>query len=96
MITRDGFIERLSQKGYTKRDAGVIMDDFIQTLEEALIQGESVLFRGFGTFEVHERAEKRVKNPQTKELMVVPSYRCAHFSPGQLLKRKVKAGTANG
>ena len=35
MVTRDEFIERLSQKGYTKRDAGIVMDDFIRTLEAA-------------------------------------------------------------
>ena len=92
MVTRDEFIERLSQKGYTKRDAGIVMDDFIRTLEEALVGGESVMFHGFGTFEVRERAERESSNPQTKERIVIPSYRAAHFTPGKKLKREFKEG----
>ena len=92
MVTRDEFIERLSQKGYTKRDAGIGMDDFIRTLEEALVGGESVMFHGFGTFEVRERAERESSNPQTKERIVIPSYRAAHFTPGKKLKREIKEG----
>lgn len=92
MVTRDEFIERLSQKGYTKRDAGIVMDDFIRTLEEALVGGESVMFHGFGTFEVRERAERESSNPQTKERIVIPSYRAAHFMPGKKLKREIKEG----
>ena len=92
MVTRDEFIERLSQKGYTKRDAGIVMDDFIRTLEEALVGGESVMFHGLGTFEVRERAERESSNPQTKERIVIPSYRAAHFTPGKKLKREIKEG----
>jgi len=92
MVTRDEFIERLSQKGYTKRDAGIVMDDFIRTLEEALVGGESVMFHGFGTFEIRERAERESSNPQTKERIVIPSYRAAHFTPGKKLKREIKEG----
>ncbi len=92
MVTKDEFIERLSQKGYTKRDAGIVMDDFIKTLEEALVGGESVMFHGFGTFEIRERAERESSNPQTKERIVIPSYRAAHFTPGKKLKREIKEG----
>ena len=92
MVTRDEFIERLSHKGYTKRDASIVMDDFIRTLEEALVGGESVMFHGFGTFGVRERAERESSNPQTKERIVIPSYRAAHFTPGKKLKREIKEG----
>lgn len=92
MIAKEEFIDRLSQKGYTKRDAGLIMNDFIKTLEEALVGGESVMFHGFGTFEVRDRSERESINPQTKERMKIPSYRTAHFTPGKKLKREIKEG----
>lgn len=91
MIARDEFIERLSKKGYTKRDAGTVMDDFIKTLEEALVDGESVMFHGFGTFEIRDRAERKSTNPQG-EPIVIPSYKAAHFTPGKKLKREIKEG----
>lgn len=94
MVQRENFIERLSKKGYTKHDAGVIMDDFIKTLSEALVEGESVMFRGFGTFEVRERAERESISPQTKERITIPSYRSPHFTAGKLLKREIREGMA--
>lgn len=92
MIAKEEFIERLSQKGYTKHDAGIVMNDFIKTLEEALVGGESVMFHGFGTFDVRDRAERLSSNPQTKEQMMIPSYRAVHFTPGKKLKREIKEG----
>lgn len=91
MIFRDEFIERLSKKGYTKHDAGLIMDDFLKTLEEALVEGESVMFRGFGSFEVRERAA-RASVDITGNRCVIPPYRSAHFTPGKVLKREIKEG----
>lgn len=91
MVTKDEFVERLSQKGYTKRDANIVMDDFIKTLEEALVNGESVMFHGFGTFEVRERAERKSKGLYGEDI-VIPSYRTAHFTPGKKLRREIKEG----
>lgn len=92
MLQRDDFIERLYKKGYTKRDAAIIMDDFIRTLEEALVEGESVMFRGFGTFEVRNRSGRELVSPTTKERITIPAYRTPHFTAGKLLKREVKDG----
>lgn len=92
MLLREDFIDRLAKKGYTKRDSDAIITDFLQTLEEIMVEGESVMFRGFGTFEVKERVQREIVSPTTKERMVVPPYRSPHFSAGKLLKRKVKEG----
>lgn len=92
MLQREDFVTRLAQKGYTKGQARIIIDDFIRTLEEILVEGESMTFRGFGTFEVRDRAEKESINPQTKERIIVPSYRTPKFTAGKLLKREIKEG----
>ena len=91
MVTKNEFIECLAQKGYTKRGANAMIDDFIKTLEEALVNGESVMFHGCGTFEIRERAERESRTP-TGERIVIPSYRTAHFTPGKRLKREIKEG----
>lgn len=92
MSQKNDFTTRLAQKGYTKHEAGIIIDDFIRTLEEILVDGESVMFRGFGTFDVRERPERESINPQSKERIVIPSYRTPKFTPGKRLKREVKEG----
>lgn len=92
MLLREDFINRLAQKGYTKNDAGIILDDFIRTIEEILVEGESVMFYGFGTFDVRERVERVCIDPQTKERIVIPSYRTPKFTAGKSFKRAVKEG----
>lgn len=92
MLQRNDFINRFAAKGYTKKDSEVILDDFLSTLEEALVSGENVMFRGFGTFEVRDRAARESLSPTTGERVPVPAYRTVHFSIGKLLKREMKTG----
>lgn len=92
MMKRNDIVERLALKGYTKKDAETILDDFISMLTEALVAGESVQIHGFGTFEVKECAEKETVDIKTKERIVIPAYKAPKFTAGKLLKRAVKEG----
>lgn len=48
---------------------------------------ESVVFPGFGTFEVRERVVRTGRNPQTGAAIEIPATRAPAFKPGSLLKR---------
>lgn len=93
MVHRKEFIDRLSRKGYSKEYAAAILDNCIGVLEEALANGESVLFRGFGTFDVRDRVGRNSVDPRTKGSIHIPAYRTAHFTPGKVLKREVRSGS---
>ena len=86
------FIERFAKKGYTKRDAKCIMDDFAATIMEALVDGDEVHLHGFGTFSVINVKPHDVNMVRTGEKMSIPSYRCPKFAPGMTLKRAVREG----
>lgn len=92
MVRKKEFIDRLSQKGYSKERAAIIMGDCISVMEEALTNGESVAFRGFGAFEIRNRVGKKTLSPQTKEFINVPPYKTVHFTPGKVLKREIRTG----
>lgn len=92
MLKRNDIIERLTQKGYTKKDAGIILDDLVRLITEELVAGESVQIHGFGTFEVKECAPRSTIDLQTKERITIPSYKAPKFTAGKLLKRAVKEG----
>lgn len=79
------FIRRLAEKGYSKKAAAVVAEDFIDTLFECLQDGEKVLFSKFGTFEVVERAGHMGTNPQTHEKQMVDAYKMPKFTAGQPL-----------
>lgn len=92
MLKRNDIIERLAQRGYTKKDAGIILDDIIKMITEALVDGESVQIHGFGTFDVKEFASRETVDLQTKQRIVIPAYKAPKFTAGKLLKRAVKEG----
>lgn len=92
MIYKDDFIKRLMSKGYTKRDANTLVNDVLRIIENALINGESVMFHGFGTFETRNHAQREGYNLQTNDRLVIPPYRAVHFTPGRRLKREIKSG----
>lgn len=92
MIQKNDFVTRLSKKGYSKQDAAIIMKDVITTIKEYLAEGESVMFRGFGTFEVRERVERESVSPVDGTRIKIPAYKAPHFSAGKELKRIVRTG----
>lgn len=92
MIYKDDFVKRLASNGYTMRDASAVLNDVIETIEEALANGESVMFHGFGTFDIRNHAERESYNPQTSDKLVIPPYRAVHFTPGKRLKREIRTG----
>lgn len=92
MLKRNDIIERLTLKGYTKKDAGIIIDDIVMTITEALVEGESVQLHGFGTFDVKEIKSREVVDLQSKDRILIPSYKAPKFTAGSLLKRAVKEG----
>lgn len=91
-MNKTEFIEKLAQKGYTKKAAGIAVDDVLNTIAEALAAGETLQFYGFGTFAVRESAERVGVDYQTKERITVPAHKAPKFTPGKLLKRAVKEG----
>lgn len=86
------FIERLAAKGYTLKDASLIVDDFISTIEEIVIEGNSIMFHGFGTFDSILRNERESTNVRTHEKITIPAFRCPKFTPGKAFKRSVRDG----
>lgn len=92
MLRKDDLIERFMERGYTKKDAGIVIDDFIGLVTEALVNGETVQLHGFGTFSIRECIEHETVDMQTKKRIIVPAYRTPKFTAGKLLKRAVREG----
>ena len=72
--------------GLTQNESERALDAFLETLGNALRDGEKIQLVGYGTFEVRERAERTGRNPQTGEEMVIPASRVPAFKPGKILK----------
>lgn len=102
-MNKTEFIKALAEKAsMTQKDAGVALEAVLETVKEALAQGERVQLIGFGSFEVRYRKERKVVAPGTKKEIVVPATKVPAFRPGKSLKeavdpdkaKKTKAGKA--
>nr|WP_276576552.1 HU family DNA-binding protein [Caldicoprobacter algeriensis] len=74
----------------TKKEAESAINALISVITEALARNEKVQLVGFGTFEVRERAERKGRNPQTKEEIIIPASKAPVFKAGKALKDAVQ------
>ena len=86
-MTKSEFSERVAEKsGLSKREATKAVDAFLDSITEALQQGESVSFTGFGKFSVTQRAARQGVNPRTGERVDIAAATVPKFSAGSALK----------
>lgn len=78
-----------ANKGLTKKDAEELVKETFAILSEALEAGEKVQITGFGTYQVHERAERTGRNPQTGEELHIPAKKVVKFKAGKKLAESV-------
>ncbi len=70
----------------SKKDAAKSVDAFVEVVTKALKKKDKVQLVGFGTFETTKRAARKGKNPQTGEVIEIPSATAPRFKPGKVLK----------
>lgn len=89
-MTKKEFIELYAKNGdYTKKDAEKAINNFLATVEEALVKGDSVSFVGWGKWEVVTRAPREVRNPQTGKKMKLKAKKVVKFRVGKTLEEKI-------
>ena len=73
-LTKADIVEAVqSEIGFTKHKSIQIVESLIELIKSNLESGEDVLVSGFGKFCVHEKRERRGRNPVTGEdLMLAP------------------------
>ncbi|MBV1879447.1 MAG: HU family DNA-binding protein [Pseudomonadales bacterium] len=73
----------------TKAAAGRALDAMIDSVTDALKEGDSVVLVGFGTFSVRERAARKGRNPQTGGEIQIEAAKVPAFKAGKALKDAV-------
>lgn len=81
----DLVLELSTQYGLSKRKAEHIVALFFDELSSALIQGERLEFRGFGTFAVKDYEGYVGRNPSTGDSAVVPSKKRVRFRMSEII-----------
>lgn len=68
-----------------------VVSTVFRIITAELAAGNKVQLIGFGTFEVHDRAERSGHNPRTGEVITLPASKLPYFKPGKALKAAVNA-----
>ncbi len=67
-----------------------VVESFMESLKETMINGENVYLRGFGSFIIKERAEKTGRNISKNTTIVIPAHKIPAFKPAKSFVNAVK------
>jgi integration host factor beta subunit len=89
-MTKADLVDEIATRtGLTKKDVAQAVDEFLDGVSRALIEGKHIEIRGFGTFKVKDRKSRIARNPRTGEQVPVPERKVPVFKVSKELKDKV-------
>ena len=89
-MNKGELVDKVAEKAtVTKKQADAVLTAALESIMEAVSEGDKVTLVGFGSFESRERKAREGRNPKTGEKMEIPASRVPAFSAGKLFKDKV-------
>ena len=89
-MTKGELIDIISQRpGLNLKRAELVVNTIFDSMSNALMSGERVEIRGFGSFEVRHYNAYKGRNPKTGEEVFVNSKNAPFFKTGKELRERV-------
>ncbi len=90
-MTKSDLIERVARRlpHISKKDTELVVGTIFDRMTEALVKGERIEIRGFGSFQVKIREAREGRNPKTGEEVRIPRKRTPFFKVGKELKERI-------
>ena len=86
-MNKKEFVELFAEKsGRFKKESGEIVDLFLETMKDALVENSSLQFVGYFSAEVKETPERLCRNPKTGDDVIVKAHNRIKFKAGKKLK----------
>ncbi|MDF1816541.1 MAG: integration host factor subunit beta [Verrucomicrobiales bacterium] len=91
VVTKRDLVYRIAKKeNLTRNEVFQIIEQLIMEITDSLSEGDQVVFRNFGAFQVGINRPKVGRNPTRPEVdIVIPAKRVVRFRPGKVLKERV-------
>lgn len=90
-MTKADIISDVSEKtGIEKVAVQAAVEAFMDSVKGALVEGQNVYLRGFGSFIVKKRAEKTGRNISKNTTIIIPAHHIPAFKPSKTFVEKVK------
>ena len=89
-ITKKELIDCITERAQTTQAVlRSVIQSFLNGIMTELASGNRLEFRGFGVFEIRNRAARSAQNPKTLEKVQVPAKRTVKFKMGRLMTQKL-------
>ena len=90
-MTKADLVTDISDKtGVEKVAVQATIESFMQSVIDAMENGENVYLRGFGSFIVKKRAEKTGRNISKNTTLIIPEHFVPTFKPSKTFIEGVK------
>ena len=89
-MTKQDIINHVSAEANLSRaKAEEAVETVIKLIKESLGQGETVILRRFGSFQVKEKSKRMGRNPKTGEEAIISARKVVRFKSGKYFKHTV-------
>lgn len=95
-MTKAEIVNNIAKKtGLDKAAVLAVVESFMECVKESLVNGEEVTLRGFGTFQIKERAKKLGRNISAEKSVIIPAHNIPFFKPADAFKEMLAPGLTN-
>jgi integration host factor subunit alpha len=92
-VTKAHIVENLFAKNiFTKTESAQIIETLFEIVKDSLEQSEDVLISGFGKFSVKEKNQRRGRNPQTGNPIILAPRKVVTFKCSGVLRERINRG----
>jgi integration host factor subunit alpha len=96
-LTKADIAEKIADEcGFMRGEAAEIMEKLLEIMKAALVSGEDVMISGFGRWSVKDKRERRGRNPQTGDELLLDSRRVVTWKYSPRLKESVNGSGTRG
>ena len=90
-MNRSDLIAALSSqfRALTAQDAEYAVKEILDAIGHSLVRGGRVEIRGFGSFALKYRSERKARNPKTGETVAVPAKYVPHFKAAKEMWERI-------
>lgn len=93
-MTKADIVNRIAEStGIEKVAVQTTVEAFMKIVKESMVNGNNVYLRGFGSFIIKKRAQKKGRNISKNTTIIIPEHNIPAFKPAKTFTNQVKNKT---
>ena len=95
-MTKAEIVTKIAKKtGLDKEAVLTVVEQFMTSVKDSLVEGEPVYLRVFGSFIIKERATKTARNISKDKAIIIPAHNIPAFKPAKTFMGQVSGELVN-